>query len=346
MTTERTRFSGARRRPVATELVTTSTLPGEPALPLVAHPAAPGVDLAGWAAANRDRLDGWLDTHGGVLFRGFEVASAEAFQQVVAAVAGDALEYRERSTPRQQVTGNIYTSTEYPQTEHIPLHCENSYAHTWPLRLMFYSAQPALTGGETPIADCRRVLARLSPRVRDRFEERGVRYVRNLGGGLGLDWRTAFQTEDRAEVEAYCRSGGYQHRWAGDRLHLSRVGPAVVRHPRTGERTWFNHAVLFHLSSLPPGVAEALLAEYGEAGLPNNTYYGDGAPIEPAVLAELRAAYAAETVQFPWQRGDVLVIDNMLAAHGRAPFTGPRRTLVAMAQPLTSDQLPKETVDA
>jgi alpha-ketoglutarate-dependent taurine dioxygenase len=336
-------LTATRRRAVTGEVVTTGHLPEHPDLPLVVRPAVPGVDLARWAAEHRDRLDGWLDRHAGVLFRGFDVDSADTFEGCVAALAGDALEYRERSTPRERVTGNVYTSTEYPQTESIPLHNENSYAHTWPLRLMFFSAVPAATGGQTPIADSRRVLARISPATLARFEQYGVRYVRNLGGGLGIDWRTAFQTDDPAEVARYCAAGGYEHRWDGDRLHLSRVGPAVVRHPRTGERTWFNHTVLFHVSSLPDSVADSLRAEYGEDGLPNNTYYGDGSPIEADVLAELRAAYAAETVAFAWERGDVLVLDNMLAAHGRAPFTGARRTLVAMAQPFTSDQLAEET---
>ena len=28
-------------------------------------------------------------------------------------------------------------------------------------------------------------------------------YVRNFGDGFGLDWRTVFQTDDRAAVEAH-----------------------------------------------------------------------------------------------------------------------------------------------
>ena len=73
----------------------------------------------------------------------------------------------------------------------------------------------------------------------------------------------------------------------------------------------------------------------GEENLPNNTYYGDGTAIEPHVLDELRAAYEAETVEFAWQRGDVLLLDNMLTAHGRAPFSPPRQIVVSMAEPTT-----------
>ncbi|MEU1394438.1 MULTISPECIES: TauD/TfdA family dioxygenase [unclassified Nonomuraea] len=340
------RFSDHRRRALPDgDPIDLSTVPGcDGRLPLV-RPSTPGVSLTGWAAANRQRLDGWLDEHGAVLFRGFDLSSAERFQDLVSVAAGEPLEYRERSTPRTAVHDRVYTSTEYPASEHIPLHCENSYAHTWPLRLIFWSLTPAATGGQTPIADCRRVLARLGREVRARFAERGVRYVRNLGGGLGLDWRAVFQTDDRAQAEQACQAAGYAYRWHGDRLHLSRVGPAIVRHPRTGELTWFNHAVLFHVSSLPAAVADALLSEYGKDGLPNNTYYGDGSDLEPDVLAELRAAYEAEALAFTWERGDVLIVDNMLVAHGRVPYTGSRRLLVTMAQPFSADQLVKESVD-
>jgi hypothetical protein len=31
--------------------------------------------------------------------------------------------------------------------------------------------------------------------------------------------------------------------------------------------------------------------------------------------------------------GDILMVDNMLVAHGREPFSGPRKILVAMAEP-------------
>jgi alpha-ketoglutarate-dependent taurine dioxygenase len=35
-------------------------------------------------------------------------------------------------------------------------------------------------------------------------------------------------------------------------------------------------------------------------------------------------------VDVDWNTGDLLVIDNVLVGHGRRPFTGSRRVLVAM----------------
>ncbi len=75
----------------------------------------------------------------------------------------------------------------------------------------------------------------------------------------------------------------------------------------------------------------ALLAAVGEENLPRNAYFGDGSPIPDADLDAVRAAYAAETIAFPWQAGDILVLDNVLAAHGRRPFQGTRKIVVGMA---------------
>jgi alpha-ketoglutarate-dependent taurine dioxygenase len=319
------------------ELVRATPLLGAPEdvrPPLLVEPAAEGVDLEAWGRAHRTRVDEWLDRWGGVLFRGFEVGSLARFQAAVAAVSSHLIRYGERSSPRSLIEGEVYTSTDHPEDQPIVLHNEQSYTLSWPMRIAFFCVQPALTGGRTPLADSRRVLARLSPAVREAFQRRGVLYVRNYGDGLGLPWREVFQTTDRAEVERYCREAGLELQWKdGDRLRTRQARPAIRRHPRTGEPVWFNHALFFHVSSLEPATRDALLAGLAPEDLPFNTFYGDGTPIEPETLAELRAAYDAETVSFPWQKDDVLLLDNMLVAHGREPFTGPRRIAVAMADP-------------
>jgi alpha-ketoglutarate-dependent taurine dioxygenase len=164
-------------------------------------------------------------------------------------------------------------------------------------------------------------------------------YVRNFGDGFGLSWPTVFQTTDRQAVEEHCREKGIQTEWKeGDRLRTRAVRSALTRHPKTGEPIWFNHATFFHVSTLEPSVREALLAEFADAELPANTYYGDGTPIEPEVMDHLRAAYRSETVSFRWQKGDLLMLDNMLVAHGRAPYSGPREILVGMAEPMSQEQ--------
>lgn len=303
-------------------------------LPLVIEPAVNGLDPVAWASHHREFIETSLLKHGGLLFRNFDVKTADAFASFMETIAGELLTYKERSSPRSQVSDHVYTSTDYPAAHSIFLHNENSYQRTWPMKIFFFCETPAETGGETPIADCRKIYARLSPATRERFISKGWMYVRNFGDGFGLPWQTVFQTIDHSVVEEHCRQNGIEVTWKdGDRLRLRAVRRAAYKHPRTAEDVWFNHATFFHLSTMEQSVREVLAAEVAEDDLPTNSLYGDGSPIEPEVLSELRDSYHAETVIFPWQRGDIMLLDNMLAAHGRMPFTGNRKILVGMAQP-------------
>lgn len=308
-------------------------------LPAVARPAAEGVDLVEWCRGHGEEVEQRLLQHGAILFRGFGLRAAEEFERLIEAISGKLLEYKERSTPRSQVYRNVYTSTEYPADQSIFPHNENSYQATFPLKLFFCCHTAPTQGGETPIVDCRRVYRRIPDAVRERFAEKQVMYVRNFGDGLGLSWQAVFQTEDRAAVEAYCRQVNMQTEWKeGNRLRIRRVLPAVARHPRTGEELWFNHATFFHVSTLPPALRETLLGSFAEEDLPNNTYYGDGSPIEPQVLDELRGIYLEERVVFPWHVGDVMLLDNMRTAHAREPYRGERKILTGMSEPCTRER--------
>ncbi len=328
------------------DLVHFGSLPGGGTLPVVLRPAVPGVDLLAWAEAHRDQLTDQLYRHGGLLFRGFPLKEIADFERAFRAIAGDMLEYKERSSPRHAVAGKVYTSTDYPPDQPIFLHNENSYQNVWPMRIGFFSYICAKEGGETPIADTRRIYQRIDPEVRKKFVEKKWTYVRNFGDGFGLAWREVFQTDDRAQVEAHCAKNGIQVEWKeGDRLRTRAVRPAVSRHPYTGELVWFNHATFFNLSTMTPIVRDALLDEFEIEDLPTHTYYGDGSPIEDDVLDHLRACYDAETIKFLWEPGDLLVLDNMLSAHGRSPFTGERKVLVAMADPKTWSELSPVLVD-
>lgn len=303
------------------------------AMPVVYRPAGSEVDLAGWAQSSRDRLEEDLDRQGAVLFRGFRLDDPlNDFERLVAALATDLLDYEERSTPRSAVRGKLLTSTEYPADQLIPLHNELSYARRWPQKIWFFCVQNARQGGETPIADSQSVYSAIPPEIRETFARKKVMYVRNYRDDLGLPWQEVFQTGDKARVEAFCRENGLELEWRGDGgLRTRAVRHAVARHPRTGGMLWFNQAHLHHTSSLAPEIRETLLREMGEEDLPFQTFYGDGTPIAEGELDAVRTAFDETQVVFPWQEGDVLMLDNMRVAHGRRPYAGPRRIVVAMA---------------
>ena len=333
-----TSFLKVKRRPVSVSNagpVTTGYVTADQSGPLVIEPSVEGVQLVHWAAQHHDFIDERLREHGAMLFRRFQVGGLEGFEQFITSVSGSLLEYNDGSSPRTKVSGNIYTSTDYPPEHRIFLHNENSYSYSWPLKIFFFCVLPPEQGGETPIADVRRVLKSIDPKIRERFERKQVMYVRNFGNGLGLSWPAVFQTTSKAAVSEFCRLSGISVEWRDDdHLRTRQVRPAIVNHPATGELVWFNHAAFFHVSTLEPAIRDALLSEFSEEDLPFNTYYGDESPIEAAVLDEVREAYRQHTVTFPWQKHDVLMLDNMLTAHGRAAFTGERKIVVGMSEPL------------
>ncbi|MFF9117919.1 TauD/TfdA family dioxygenase [Streptomyces massasporeus] len=306
-------------------------LDGEPFL-LCVSAREPGVRLGPWITEHRDRLLADLDRYGVLLFRGFDVPDPDAFGASARALSPDLLGYLERAAPRSEVADKVFTSTELSREQWIPFHHEMSYAHNWPSRLYFYGDRPSAQGGATPVASERRIFPLIPGEVRARFERHGVRYVRNYGADLDLPWQEVFQTTDRSVVEAYCRQSGTRFEWTGnDGLRTTSVRQAVATHPRTGETVWFNHAHVFHTSTLPAEVVGVLVGEYGLEGLPRNAYYGDGEEIEDEVVDLIRTLYQDVSVSVPWQQGDVMVVDNFLAVHAREPFQGDRRILVAMS---------------
>lgn len=315
-----TRHAGARSVPVD----------DEPFLLMVeAHTP---VGLAGWLAEHRQQVAEDLIRHGAVLCRGFDVPDADAFSVAARTFSPNLLDYVERAAPRTEVADRVFTSTEMSKDRSIELHHEMSYSHSWPSRLYFYCDVPPTVGGATPVASERRVFPEIPDEVKERFVRHGVRYVRNYGPDVDLPWQEVFQTTDRREVDAYCHASGTQTVWSGDdNLRTVADRQAVATHPGTSETVWFNHAHLFHPSALPAEVVEVMVEEYGPDGLPRNVLYGDGEPIEDEVIALIRGIYDDARITFPWQRSDVLIVDNFLATHGREPFDGDRRILVAMS---------------
>ena len=338
------RLGVARRKPVSVsqeKLVKAEPLRAGTPLPLMLQPSIEDFNLTAWAASVREYLAGQLLKHGGILFRGFNLRSSEEFEQFIRTVSGgELLDYSYRSTPRTNVSGRIYTSTEYPASHSIPLHNEMAYSRSWPLMICFQCVRGAEQGGETPIADSRAVYRRIDPRIKEIFTRKKVLYVRNYGSGIDLPWQTVFQTSDKAEVSAFCRNADIELEWRdGDRLRTRQICQSVAAHPSSGEMVWFNQVHLFHVTSLDPKVRESVFSTFAEEDLPRNAYYGDGSRIEPSILDEIRGIYQEEAVVFPWQDGDILLLDNMLSAHGRRPYSGPRRVVVGMARHYSPDTL-------
>ena len=284
---------------------------------------------------NRESLAAKLRTAGALLFRGFPTLTIPEFARFASDVAGrELLSYVAGASPRTQLGGGVYTSTEYPAEIDLPLHNELSYTFEWPEVLFFYCVTPAEAGGETPLADSREILKKLDPHVVERFKARGLNYERLLENGTENEysWQAAFETEDRSVVEAYCERGNVDFRWNDDgSLWLSEIRPATAIHPATREEVWFNQAEGFH----PSTFGEQFYSDYSADPAPHrlrlNVRFADGGEIDLTDLKHIRSVIRELAVPIAWQEGDIAVVDNMLACHGRRPFAGARRVVLAMA---------------
>jgi alpha-ketoglutarate-dependent taurine dioxygenase len=305
--------------------------PGEK-LPIVLGPASDDADLPKLASLHRRFIESKLLEHGAILFRGFDTGSVPAFERYTTSACSE-LFSENGEHPRENIAGNVYTPVFFPPDRQLLWHNENTFNYRWPQKIWFCCVRPAERGGETPIVDSRRVYERIDPEIRERFMRHGVTYVRNYGEGPGLSWQQVFRTTDRLEVEEHCRKNRIEFEWKdGDRLRTRSTRPAVIRHPRTGEPCWFNQAQHWHLSCLDEATRDSLRAVFAEEDLPRTCYYGDGSPIGDDEMQAVCQVYRELEVSFPWREGDILMVDNILTAHGRNPFSGQRKILVAMGE--------------
>lgn len=286
--------------------------------------------------------------YGALLFRGFPVAGAEDFAGLVTHLdTGSFVHYIGGDSPRKIVKGDIYTSTEAPPSVKIPLHNELSFVKKYPRHISFFCEIAPKERGQTIIADARKVYATMDGQVRKLFTDKGLMYVSryyykskimNLANKVQTShksWKDVFETDCKKEVEKRCRESEFDLKWnRNDWLQISQTRPAVMAHPETKEMVWFNQA---HLFDFNPRLCSGWLRYIGARLFYfrkhtkwREVFFADRTPIPRDVLYHVMDVLDANTVHFPWQKGDVMVQDNVLSMHGRATFNGPRRILTAM----------------
>jgi len=314
--------------PVSSEEPALKGFFNENKFPLLVQPSNPNTGLKNWLIENNEYFNTCLSENGAILCRNFEIDTVEKFQDLVSVFDQPLLEYKFRSSPRHSIMENVYVSTTYPNSYSINMHSENSYAPVPPNRIIFCCIIPATLKGETPIADNRKVLEYISDDLRNKFLEKGILYRRRMNGMLGLSWKEVFQTENKNEVEQECEKNGITYEWLDDNdLVINWKKKAIIEHPVTKELIWFNHGVFFNKYSYDEVLLSAIESD---DELPNNTYFGDGQEITKEEYSELYEAYQKATIDFPWEKGDVLFLDNYLSSHGRNAYEGERKIIVSI----------------
>ncbi|MDQ7733307.1 condensation domain-containing protein [Halomonas sp. SpR1] len=321
---------GARPSTNSDSPIRTALLDEKRVFPLVIEATDADLDAVAWATSQRDFIEQHLRTHAGILFRNFGLTTPQEFEAFAEAIQ-PGLYGNYGDLPKKEGGRNTYRSTPYPERQMILYHNESSHLERWPRKQLFFCEFPSPVGGATPIVDCREMLRQLPADVVEEFERKGLLYVRTFTRNLDVSWRDFFKTDSKEEVEARLKEAGIEWQWLGDdELQTRTRCPAVVTHPVTGDRVFFNQVQLHHVSCLEPDVKEDLLGMVGQERLPRNVYFGDGSVISDEMMKVVGEAYEACAVRFDWRRGDVVMVDNMLAAHARDPFEGPRKIVVAM----------------
>lgn len=297
--------------------------------------------------AQRTALKQKISKYGGILFRGFPLENAGDFAAFIRHLGlGEFVDYIGGDSPRNKINDGVYTSTEAPPSIKIPLHNELSFVKYHPKHIYFFCEIPPMANGETIIADARKVYDGVDPVVRQKFMNKSIRYIScyyhkskimewlNKIAPSHKSWIQVFETNSKEEVEMKCRENEFEYEWTKNGwLRISQVRPAVTEHQETGDKVWFNQAHLYDFSPKLLGAwryAGAKLFYCRKHTRLHEVFFADHTSIPRSDLYHILEVLDSHTIAFPWQKGDALVLDNVLAMHGRETFEGKRRVLAAM----------------
>lgn len=337
-------------------------------LPLVIEPdgdkSAEG--LKEYIRNNHKNLLDKMYKHGAILFRGFDISSPKVFEEISALVDPNLKNDYLGTSPRDKVAGTeyVFSASELPGFYPIMQHCEMSYMKNKPVKLFFFCNVEPEYGGETPVCNFRKVYNELDAVVKQEFEKRGVKLIRNYSAPgkrskLNLwelkSWPDIFHTTDKEEVEKQFRKYEVDFAWKenGD-LRLTHINDAVVAHPVTKEKVWFNHTQVFNIDAAPIeyefihqrqkrmktlmmklflNVATKLKKSATPAEEQSmNMVFADGTEIPKKYIRNIEETIWKNMVIFPWKKNDLLAIDNLGTSHGRLPYEGKRQILVCWSE--------------
>ena len=298
-----------------------------------------------WFETHKERILDALDHYGVVYFRGFG-ADSRAFEAIADVIAPTTMPYGGGVSPRRYVHGTVFTANDAPGPLPVVQHHELSYHGSTPRYVFFYCDLPPETGGATPTSDGRRygrTMDERFPRVMDELEEKGVVFIRNYTAANFKSWEETWQTQDRAVLEDKLRANDTEFEWlADDWLRTTQRRSAIVRDPITGQRILYASINIWGRSFVDriAKVYDLPKADDDVMRQPFASVFGDGSPIPVEFVAQMDDVYDEQKVVIPYQPTDFMVINNVIAAHGKTPWTGTdRRVYVTMREPIHHSQL-------
>lgn len=285
-----------------------------------------------WINENKSYIESCLLKYGAILFRDFPVEDPEMFDKFVKAFKYEPLPYVGGAAPRKLIVGDVFTSNEAPPEMLIPFHHEMAQVPTFPEVLFFYCNISPPEGGQTPLVVSNLVyqkMLELNEPFVTKLQEKGVKYTRVLPNGddplspIGRGWQSTYGTsvKEEAEKKALELVGSIEWLPDGCLKTVTDVLPAIREDTRTGKKTWFNSVIAVYRGW-----------KDSRNSPETSITYGDGEPMDPAVMDTLEKVLDELAIDFKWQKKDVAMIDNRQVLHGRRSFVPPRQILAALCK--------------
>ena len=269
--------------------------------------------------------------HGAILFRGFPLKTPEDFDAFVTAFDLPNFAYDESlsNAVRVNKTPRVFTANEAPPSVTIFLHHEMAQTPVYPSRLFFFCEKAAETGGATPICRSDILWEKLSqkcPTFAKDCEAKGLKYTNvmpaenDANSGMGRSWQSTLRAKTREEAEQRLKTLKYSWEWLPDgSLRATTPVLPAVRKLGNGRTSFFN---------------QLIAASQGWKDTRNDPSkaitFGDGTPLDRDAVNTATQLGEELSFDIPWQKGDVALVDNYVAMHGRRTFTGTRKVLASL----------------
>ncbi|KAF8857741.1 Clavaminate synthase-like protein [Acephala macrosclerotiorum] len=296
-----------------------------------------------------------LARHGTLLFRGLPIHNAEDFSKFAHAFGYKPHEIIGIVVNRPLLAPNVAPANEAPKETLIYNHNESPQVPHAPEYIFFYGHKVPQRGGETPISSSIELFHRANeeiPAFIDEIAEKGIlskvtyKLEKQYEGGstlaqaFGKEIKEGDDQETRrakieAQISRYGRGKYTTWEWTDDGgLVLTHRLPAIRTQPNTGLPTLFTGLAAYYKNNqINTQVTNARKNA-------TQQLYGDGTPIPEKYLAHLAKITDEIRVLHKWQRGDVLVYDNIIAQHGRQPWEGEQSDRVVLASLFDGDSVP------
>jgi len=284
-----------------------------------------------WVSDNKVDLDAKAAKHGSVLFRNFPTKTDLDFDAFIQALDLPNFKYKDSlsNAVRTNRTERVFTANEAPPEVTIFLHHEMAQTPIYPSKLLFFCEKAAEEGGATPLCRSDILMEKLYeelPEFSKNCEEKGLLYSTvmpshdDAASGMGRSWQSTFSVTTNEEAEDRMKELNYSWEWLDDGC-LRATTPVLmaVRDLGDGRKSFFNQLIAafkgWKDSRNDP--AKAIT-------------FGDGTPL--STEDAMKAADIAEDLTFdiPWEDGDIALVDNYVAMHGRRTFSGTRKVLASL----------------